>query len=69
MKFVIDVSDDKRDVAEELFKNISFIKNIQLIEANEVTNPVLLQSIEQYESKSTIPTPLSLDDLKKLIYA
>ena len=38
---------------------------IKAIENNEITNPDILNSIENYENGKVKPTPLNLDDLKK----
>jgi hypothetical protein len=69
MKYLIDVADNKTAFAEELFKNISFVKNVKAIAKNEITNPRILQSIEQYEKGKTIPTLLNLADLKEYVNA
>ena len=61
MKFIleIDIADDKRAFAEEFFKTISFVKKVRAVASNEITNPAILQSIEEYEKQKTQPTPLS----------
>ncbi len=69
MKYILDIDDNKSTFAEEFFKSISFIKNIKAIDNNEITNPDILNSIENYENGKVKPTPLSLDDLKKMIDA
>jgi hypothetical protein len=69
MKYLIDIADNKTAFAEELFKNISFVKNVKAIDNNEITNPKILQSIEQYEKGNKIPTLLNLADLKEFINA
>jgi hypothetical protein len=53
----------------EFFKNITFIKNTKSIDKNEITNPAILKSIEDYENKKASSTPLSLKELKKFINA
>lgn len=71
MKFIldIDIADDKRAFAEEFFKTISFVKKVRAVASNEITNPAILQSIEEYEKQKTQPTPLSLSELKALLHA
>lgn len=67
MKYVIDIPDNKISFAEEFFKAISFIKTVKRVQSNEITNPNVLQSINGYENGKIQPTPLNLDDLKKLL--
>ena len=67
MKIMLDVQDDKTDFALEFFKSISFIKKSKAIAKNEITNPLILKSIEDYESKKINSTPLSLKELKKFL--
>jgi hypothetical protein len=50
----------KKAFAKELFKTISFIKNVKAIQPNEITNPVILQSISDYETGKIKPTPFSV---------
>jgi len=71
MRFLldIDVAEDKSEFAQEFFKTISFVKNVKVIESNQITNPAILQSIEDYEINLVQPTPMSLDDLKVMINA
>ncbi|MBX2931446.1 MAG: hypothetical protein KF781_05820 [Chitinophagaceae bacterium] len=69
MKYIIDIAENKAAFAEEFFKTISFVKNVQPIMPNEITNPAILQSIETYEKGATQPTPLNLQELKEMIYA
>lgn len=69
MKILVEVADNKVNFAMEFFKNIPFIKNTRSIDKNEITNPSILKSIEDYENKKTNPTPLSLKELKKFINA
>jgi hypothetical protein len=69
MKILVEVADNKVNFAMEFFKNITFIKNTQSIDKNEITNPAILSSIEAYENKKVSPTPLSLKELKKFINA
>ncbi|MEI7979554.1 MAG: hypothetical protein WCI53_11975 [Bacteroidota bacterium] len=67
MKYLLEVPDNKSDFAEEFFKTISFVKNIKQITSNEITNPLILQSIEDYETGKLNPTPLSLKELKDML--
>lgn len=67
MKYVLEVPDNKSDFAEEFFKTISFVKNIKQIASNEITNPSILQSIDDYETGKLRPTPLSLKELKVML--
>jgi hypothetical protein len=67
MKYVLEVPDNKSDFAEEFFKTISFVKNIKQIASNEITNPLILQSIDDYETGKLTPTPLSLKELKVML--
>jgi len=69
MKYVLDIPEDKKAFAEEFFKTISFIKNVKAILPNEITNPVTLQSINDYETGKVNPTPLSLAELKQMLHA
>jgi hypothetical protein len=71
MKYIldIDIADDKRTFAEEFFKTISFVKKVTAIASNEITNPAILQSIEDYEKGKAKPTPLNLSELKAMLNA
>ncbi len=69
MKYILEIPDNKTSFAEEFFKSISFVKKVKAVTDNEITNPAILLSIEQYENGKTIPTILNLDDLKKLVNA
>jgi hypothetical protein len=71
MRYVldIDIADNKINFAEEFFKTISFVKKVRVIPANEVTNPAILQSIEDYEKAKKAPTPMSLSELKAMMDA
>jgi len=68
-KVTIDVPESRVSFAEDFFKAISFVKEVIPFEANEVTNPDILQSIDSYESKTVQPVSINLEDLKQLIYA
>jgi len=67
MKYLLEVPDNKSDFAEEFFKTISIVKNIKQITSYEITNPLILQSIEDYETGKLNPTPLSLKELKDML--
>ena len=71
MKYIIDIdiADNKIAFAEEFFKTISFVKKVRAIPSNEITNPAILQSIEDYEKGKVQPTPLNLTELKAMIHA
>jgi hypothetical protein len=71
MKYIldIDIAEEKKTFAEEFFKTISFVKKVRLYEENEITNPVILKSIEDYELGKIKSTPLNLEELKKMIDA
>jgi hypothetical protein len=69
MKYILDIADNKSAFAEEFFKTISFVRTVKAIAPNEITNPAILNSIDEYEKGTTTPTPLSLNDLKKMINA
>ncbi len=69
MKYLLDIAEDKTALAEEFFKNISFIKNVKAILPSEITNPAILRSIDEYENGKTKPAPLSLIELKAMLHA
>lgn len=69
MKILVEVSNSKADFAIEVLKSISFVKNVKQVAVNEITNPVILQSIENYEKGKVKPTPLNLAELKAMINA
>jgi hypothetical protein len=71
MKYIldIDIAENKIGFAEEFFKTISFVKKVRVIAKNEITNPAILQSIEDYEKGKVKPTPLNLAELKAMINA
>ncbi len=71
MKYIldIDIADNKSAFAEEFFKTISFVKKVRVIASNEITNPGILQSIDDYEKGKLSPTPLNLAELKAMINA
>lgn len=65
----IDIADNKKAFAEEFFKTISFVKNVRAVSANEITNPAIIQSVDDYEKGKIKPTPLNLAELKTMINA
>ena len=69
MKLLIEIPDYKLEFALEFFKSISFVKNVKTIEPNEITNPAILNSIEDYEKGRAQTTPMNLAELKNLIDA
>lgn len=69
MRYILDIDDNKSTFAEEFFKTISFVKKVQAIPTNQITNPEILQSIDDYEKRKIKPTPLNLAELKAMINA
>jgi hypothetical protein len=69
MKYILDIPENKSAFAVEFFKSVSFVKKVTLVLPNEITNQAILKSIEDYESKSTKPTPLNLAELKAMLNA
>lgn len=69
MKYILEITENKSDFAIEFFKSISFVKKVTAILPNEITNPSILKSIEDYENKNSIPTPLNLAELNAMINA
>ena len=68
MKYILEIEEGKALMAEEFFKCISFIRGVKAIQPNEITNPAILKSIEQYENGTIAPTPLSLVELKEMLH-
>ncbi len=71
MKYIIDVDipENGKDFVEDFFKTISFVKKVSAVAPNEITNPDILRSIEDYENGKAKPTLLNLAELKKMIHA
>jgi hypothetical protein len=69
MKILIEIPENKISFAKEFFKNISFIKNIKVLDSNQITNSSILKEIDEYENKKVTPTPVNIEKLKKLIGA
>ena len=68
MKYILEIEEGKASMAEEFFKCISFIRGVKAIQPNEITNPAILKSIEQYENGTIALTPLSLVELKEMLH-
>lgn len=54
MRLVIDIADDKVSFLKELLQSLPFVKKVTDITPNEITNPAVLASIEQYEQKKKL---------------
>jgi hypothetical protein len=67
MKYILEVADTEMEFAEKFFKNVSFIKKVKALKPNEITNPKILKSIEEYEKKKVKPTPINLEKLKQML--
>lgn len=65
----IEVANNEKSFIEAFFKSISFVKKVKTIEPNEITNNMVMESIEQYEKGKVKPTLLNLKDLKEFIRA
>ena len=68
MKYLLEIEEGKASMAEEFFKCVSFIRGVKAIQPNEITNPSILKSIEQYENGTVKPTPLSMIELKEMLH-
>jgi hypothetical protein len=69
MKYILKYLKTKQNLLKIFFKSISFVKSFKEVDAKEITNKKILKSINDYETKKKKPTPLSLDELKKMINA
>ncbi len=69
IKIVLEVQDNKAELFMEFIKDLSFVKKAEIAAPNEILNPRLLQSIENYETGKVKPTPCSLAELKEWINA
>lgn len=69
MKILLEVTDNKADLLLELLRDFSFVKDAKQIGDNEITNPEILKSMEDYERGKVVPTPCNLEDLKALVNA
>ncbi len=67
----LDIPANKGALIIQFLKSISFVKKLKIdvLDKNEITNPDIIKSIEEYESKKVQPTPLSLEELKAMINA
>ena len=67
----LEIPANKSSFILEFLKSITFIKKVKIdvIEKNEITNPEILKSIEDYETRKVSPTPLNLAELKAMINA
>jgi len=65
----IDVAETESKFALQFFNAISFVKKVRVVENNEITNPAILKSIDDYEKGLVKPTPLNLAELKAMIDA
>ncbi|HMP28239.1 MAG TPA: hypothetical protein PKD85_01480 [Saprospiraceae bacterium] len=63
----IDIDKDKISFAEEFFKSITFIKNVKILDNNEITSEAILKSIEDFETNKSVPTLIKLAELKSMI--
>ncbi len=69
MKYIVEIADNKTEIAEAFFKSVSFIKNVKQVAVDEITNPLILQSIENYEKNRIKPTSLNLKELREMVNA
>ena len=69
MRILLEIYDNEAALLLELLKNVSFIKDARQIADNEITNPEILKSIEDYERGRVQPTSCNLEDLKALLHA
>ena len=65
-KIELEVSEQKLSSALEFLNGVSFIGNIRIIAPNEITNPKILESIEDFETGIFQPVSMSLTKLKSL---
>jgi hypothetical protein len=69
MQLLLDIQDDKAELFLEFIKNISFIRSTEKITSGQITNPAILQSIQDYETGKVQPVPFSLQELKTMVDA
>ena len=69
MKIILDIQDNKAELFLEFIKDLSFVEKAEVAASNEILNPRLLQSIEDYETGKVKSTPLNLEELKSIIDA
>jgi hypothetical protein len=65
-KIELDVSEQKLSLVLEFLKGVSFIKNVRTVAPNEITNPKVLESIEDFETGLLQPVSRSLTEVKLL---
>ena len=68
-KIELDVSEQKLSLVLEFLKGVSFIKNVRTVAPNEIANPKILESIEDFETGKSQPVSMSLAELKAMIHA
>ena len=61
----LDVNNIKEAFAKDFFNSISFVKNVRILKEREITNPKIIQRINNYESGRTNLIPLSFAELKE----
>ena len=64
MQIVVEVADNKADLFLEFIRSLSFVKRSEKVEGGSISNPELIQSIEDYESGKVQPQPFDLNSLK-----
>jgi hypothetical protein len=65
-KIELEVSEQKLSSVLEFLKGLSFIQNIRIVAPNEITNPKILESMEDFETGIFQPVSMSLTKLKAL---
>ena len=65
-KIELDVSEQNLSLVLEILNGISFIGNIRIIAPNEITNPKILETVEDFETGLKQPASMSLSELKVL---
>lgn len=62
----LDVNNKKEILfAKSFFSSISFVKEVKILKEKEVTNPVILKRIKNYETGNSKLIPVSLKSLKE----
>ena len=65
-KIELEVSEQKLSLVLEFLKGVSFIQNVRVHASNEIANPEVLESMEDFESGKSQPVSMSLTELKAL---
>jgi hypothetical protein len=65
-KIELDVSEQNLSLVLEILNGVSFIGNIRIIAPNEITNPKILETVEDFETGLKQPASMSLAELKVL---